>query len=362
MDLLKAALNDRKKTLVSKRWQRKSDDSDSDDEPQPKKYLRRGEVKQLQEEKKKKNEKEAPAAKKESRTDSGLKKVISTKKDEYNSDDEENAKVNSRYLIGPDEVKRRLRACMQPLTLFGETDNDRLSRLKIFELNAIEKHGASDGRANEFADIIAREVENEILQATVNAMESENAEEAAKIAAKKLKAQQKRHNKYSKPKSREQFTSDEDFLIFFFKRILSQWEEALDERSIDEKKTTSGKMASATHKQTRQYIKPFFKELKKGQIPQDLKVGVIKIAEFCLEREYVKANEQYMMIAIGNAAWPMGVTSVGIHERAGRSKIYKSNIAHVLNSETSRKYIQAIKRLMTQNQLICPADPSKMVN
>ena len=91
-------------------------------------------------------------------------------------------------------------------------------------------------------------------------------------------------------------------------------------------------------------------------------MGVIKIAEFCLEREYVKANEQYMMIAIGNAAWPMGVTSVGIHERAGRSKIYKSNIAHVLNSETSRKYIQAIKRLMTQNQLICPADPSKMVN
>ncbi|EUR72472.1 hypothetical protein PFBG_02563 [Plasmodium falciparum 7G8] len=31
-----------------------------------------------------------------------------------------------------------------------------------------------------------------------------------------------------------------------------------------------------------------------------------------------------MLLAIGNAAWPMGVTMVGIHERAGRSKIYAS--------------------------------------
>jgi len=35
----------------------------------------------------------------------------------------------------------------------------------------------------------------------------------------------------------------------------------------------------------------------------------------------------------------MGVTMVGIHERAGRSKIFSSNIAHVLNDETSRKYL-----------------------
>eukprot|EP01047_Picozoa_sp_COSAG01_P079917 COSAG01_NODE_15339_length_1347_cov_1243.159455_3_plen_27_part_01 len=27
------------------------------------------------------------------------------------------------------------------------------------------------------------------------------------------------------------------------------------------------------------------------------------------------------MLTIGNAPWPMGVTSVGIHERAGREKI-----------------------------------------
>jgi pre-mRNA-splicing factor 18 len=43
----------------------------------------------------------------------------------------------------------------------------------------------------------------------------------------------------------------------------------------------------------------------------------------------------------------MGVTMVGIHERTGRAKIFSSQIAHILNDETQRKYIQSIKRLIT---------------
>ena len=45
-------------------------------------------------------------------------------------------------------------------------------------------------------------------------------------------------------------------------------------------------------------------------------------------------------MAIGNAAWPIGVTMVGIHARTGREKIFARNVAHVLNDETQRKYIQ----------------------
>jgi pre-mRNA-splicing factor 18 len=52
------------------------------------------------------------------------------------------------------------------------------------------------------------------------------------------------------------------------------------------------------------------------------------------------------MLTIGNAPWPMGVTSVGIHERAGREKIFEQNTAHILNDEQKRKYIHAFKRLM----------------
>ena len=38
---------------------------------------------------------------------------------------------------------------------------------------------------------------------------------------------------------------------------------------------------------------------------------------------------------------------VGIHERSGREKIFSSNVAHALNDETSRKYIQSLKRLVS---------------
>ena len=47
-------------------------------------------------------------------------------------------------------------------------------------------------------------------------------------------------------------------------------------------------------------------------------------------------------MAIGNAPWPIGVTMVGIHARTGREKIFSQQIAHVLNDETQRKYIQVM--------------------
>ena len=53
-----------------------------------------------------------------------------------------------------------------------------------------------------------------------------------------------------------------------------------------------------------------------------------------------QANDAYLEMAIGNAPWPIGVTMVGIHARTGREKIFARNVAHVLNDETQRKYIQ----------------------
>lgn len=75
----------------------------------------------------------------------------------------------------------------------------------------------------------------------------------------------------------------------------------------------------------------------------------------------LQANDSYLQMAIGNAPWPIGVTMVGIHARTGREKIFSKNVAHVLNDETQRKYIQALKRLMTRCQHFFPTDPSRCV-
>jgi pre-mRNA-splicing factor 18 len=71
--------------------------------------------------------------------------------------------------------------------------------------------------------------------------------------------------------------------------------------------------------------------------------------------------DQYIKLAIGNAPWPIGVTMVGIHKHSAHEKIYPNSVAHIMNDETTRKYLQSIKRLMTLCQWWYPSMPSKSV-
>lgn len=80
-----------------------------------------------------------------------------------------------------------------------------------------------------------------------------------------------------------------------------------------------------------------------------------------MDRDYVRAHDKYIELAIGNAPWPMGVTMVGIHERSGRSKIFTSQVAHILNDETQKRYLQSMKRLISVCQRRYPNTPSKSV-
>lgn len=66
---------------------------------------------------------------------------------------------------------------------------------------------------------------------------------------------------------------------------------------------------------------------------------------------FPQANDAYLEMAIGNAPWPIGVTMVGIHARTGREKISSRHIAHVLNDETQRKYIQVRCKLLIRNKI-----------
>jgi len=62
-------------------------------------------------------------------------------------------------------------------------------------------------------------------------------------------------------------------------------------------------------------------------VPEEILKEVDIIIDALLERNYVKANDAYYRLAIGNAPWPMGVTMVGIHERSAREKISSSAVA-----------------------------------
>jgi len=153
----------------------------------------------------------------------------------------------------------------------------------------------------------------------------------------------------------------EEEVLFYFRKLLVMKQNKLDERTEDEKKSQKGRKDMVTFQQTKSNIRPFFKQSRKKTVPGDIIKEVANIVTALKESDYVKANDSFFKMSIGNSPWPMGVTMVGIHERSAREKISSSETAHVLNDDTQRKYIHAIKRLMSFHQKLYPTVPSKSV-
>ena len=102
--------------------------------------------------------------------------------------------------------------------------------------------------------------------------------------------------------------------------------------------------------------------LRTHNLPADISCHLADMVKCCLvKRDYVQANNCYLQLAIGDAPWPLGITMTQIHVRPGHEKIKAKNISHVFNDESQRRYIQAVKRLMTFCQRTWPTDPSKCV-
>ena len=140
------------------------------------------------------------------------------------------------------------------------------------------------------------------------------------------------------------------------------WGHELNSRQEEEKMTVKGRMDGATFKQTMGYLKPLLKMLRKGTLSEDIRDSLSNMVRNIMQRDYIKANERYMEMAIGNAPWPIGVTNAGIHARPGRERIFSKHVAHVLNDESQRKYIQGLKRLMTKCQQYFITEPSRCMD
>ncbi|XP_026193185.1 pre-mRNA-splicing factor 18 [Cyclospora cayetanensis] len=227
--------------------------------------------------------------------------------------------------IASPEIFKRLRKLKQPVTLFGETPWQRYCRLCALELQVLDDE-MTEGQQNVF-HAMQREGEDD-----------EEFEEEQKLTCS--------------------FTQH---IIEWTRRMLSLWEEELKQRSEEEKATADGRHQLALHRQTKKDLKPLLRKLKHKELESDICERLHEIVQLCKERRYRDAHGSFMLLAIGNAAWPMGVTMVGIHERAGRSKLNTSQVAHILNDETTRKYIQMFKRLMSFCQRKFEANPSQTI-
>lgn len=166
---------------------------------------------------------------------------------------------------------------------------------------------------------------------------------------------------------REEDESDDDesdygLIRAWIRATLGEWRAKLEARPEAHKKTAHGRVDTQTFRQCEEYIRPLVKLCKARTLDAAMTSSLAKIIKLASDGEFVKAHDAYILIAIGNAAWPIGVTSIGIHTRTAREAVEQKNIAHVMNNEMQRKYLTSVKRLlrfMQDNRPDIP--PSKKV-
>ncbi|GMJ01145.1 pre-mRNA processing factor 18a [Hibiscus trionum] len=274
------------------------------------------------------------------------------------------------------EVIRRLRFLKQAITLFGEDDAARLERLKyvlkagLFEVDS----DMTDGQTNDFLRDIAelRKWQKAGISSDRKRKEreeggggggedGEGGGEEEELSGDGGSSGMETDKDLKSMKGNLDELCDEDKILVFFKRLLNEWKQELDDMGESEKRTAKGKSMVATFKQCARYLNPLFKFCRKKVLPNDIREALLVVVECCMTRDYLAAMDHYIKMAIGNAPWPIGVTMVGIHERSAREKIYTNSVAHIMNDETTRKYLQSVKRLMTFCQRRYPTLPSKAV-
>ena len=268
-----------------------------------------------------------------------------------------------------EETMAALRALGQPATLFGETREDRILRLKVATKNiAVEDEATTTATQvneklldDERVEAFARRKKEQNLKkqtatdgsgADAGEEDAKKAEEEALMdafaqAAKKIKKQQEAEN-----------AEPIDQVAIYFKSLVAEWGAELDAKPDDWAYTLEGRQAIATFETLKLHLKPLFKRIKKRLLPGDVERALYLIMQSMKQRNYKKAADAYVGIAIGNAAWPIGVTMVGIHARSAREKIGASSQAHAMHDEETRKYLQSVKRLMTFAQRAYPTTPS----
>ncbi|CAI4063227.1 hypothetical protein SUVZ_07G2490 [Saccharomyces uvarum] len=100
---------------------------------------------------------------------------------------------------------------------------------------------------------------------------------------------------------------------------------------------------------TKKALFPLLLQLRRGQLPTDLLISLATVLYHLQQPSQTNlAIQSYMKLSIGNVAWPIGVTSVGIHARSAHSKIQGGqSAANIMTDERTRLWITSIKRLIT---------------
>jgi pre-mRNA-splicing factor 18 len=245
------------------------------------------------------------------------------------------------------EVKNRLRGLRQPITLFAETAAERTQRL----VDCMSGGGGEDHDDIRVGQNISEDEDEEAE------LEADDQADAAAEGRSSKASSSSRGAAKGKGGAKDDEDSEDDeedkrpmkdgkrlewdpsvhftkigglamekVVYKFFRALTKQWEADLNQRDDWDKRTAAGKKETKTQKQCKDYIRPLFRMCKKKEVPYDILDKLVLMVKYCEEGNFLAANDQYIRTAIGNSAWPIGLTMVGIHERSGREKISTSKV------------------------------------
>jgi len=306
-----AAERSRREKLERKR---KAEEDEAEREEERREKRRR-----LAEESRRLREEEEDAEERKRRKRLGLPDLPPRKKE----GEEDGTPVPEDEDIEDEELVAKLRALQEPARLFGETHKQRLRRYK-------KRVGA---------DNLAAITTDGPIPTTLQLVPEKDMKISPKIPTDK--------------EGREFLFRQ---LASYFTMVLKEWDVTLARRDRDVIESYQGQQAYAAMVQARENMRPLFKKMEKFELPDSILEPVVEIVLAAQERRYVDANDGYLRLSIGKAAWPIGVTMVGIHERSAREKLHESdkNAAHIMSDEITRKFLQSIKRCLSFAQTRWP--------
>ncbi|KAL8702516.1 MAG: hypothetical protein Q9201_004306 [Fulgogasparrea decipioides] len=222
----------------------------------------------------------------------------------------------------------KLRSINEPITLFGETHKQRLRRYRRLTAPS-NPHSSTSSSDLPIPTTLTPVPESEMLV----------------------------------PSTLPPLNTPERTFLFrqlssYFNMLLSEWSRALASRPDAVKQSFQGKAALGNMQQSLTNLRPLFQKLESQSLEESILEPVLEIVRAAQERRYVDANDGYLRLSIGKAAWPIGVTMVGIHERSAREKLHESDKgqAHIMSDEVTRKFLQSIKRCLSFAQTRWPPE------
>lgn len=147
-----------------------------------------------------------------------------------------------------------------------------------------------------------------------------------------------------------------DQVYLWINKVLSDWHQRLDLKYTTEEQKNNSHVNYTRYQESQEELKGLLVVLKKKGGDHDMITSVYHIMNCCLVREYIKANDKYIDLSIGKAPWPMGVAMLSITVKRNAQKL-----SHVLTNQMTRRWMQAIKRLISVSQELYPnQDKTKM--